>query len=121
MARTVSSFTFAGRQANKIDFSAWADGQIWQLVEGEDFSIEAKKVAGKARTWAKNNGKSVQVSVVKIDGDKNAVMVKFSPLVPATPAEAAALAAPPADAAPAAVNGEPEKKAKARSAKKSGR
>lgn len=75
MAKVVQNFLFRG--GIDIDFSQWADGQIWLLTKGEDFDCEPKQAVSKARNWAKANDKTVQTS---IGADKSTVYVQFKPL-----------------------------------------
>lgn len=44
----------------QFDFSAWADGQAWKFVKGEDYESRTDTFRGNVRRWAKANGYEVE-------------------------------------------------------------
>ncbi len=76
MAKKLDKFEFRsfGTSGNSYPWNDWADGNIWQLTKGEDFTAKPQTVAQQARKWAKTNGFKVHVSAEK-DGDK--VVLQF--------------------------------------------
>ncbi|WP_027006158.1 hypothetical protein [Conexibacter woesei] len=40
----------------KFDFSAWADGQAWKFVKGEDYSSSTETFRYNIRRWARDHG-----------------------------------------------------------------
>lgn len=41
---------------SKFDFTAWADGQAWRFVKGEDYESSTESFRYNVRRWAKANG-----------------------------------------------------------------
>jgi len=76
MAKKLDSYEFRsfGTSGSSYPWDDWADGSIWQLTKGEDFTAKPQTVAQQARKWAKANGFKVHVSAEK-DGDK--VVLQF--------------------------------------------
>jgi len=56
-----------------VDWSAFADGQVWELTQGEDFHQEPHRANRAARQWAANHGYRCQAH--KQDEDK--IRVRF--------------------------------------------
>jgi hypothetical protein len=40
----------------KFDFMAWADGQAWKFVKGEDYSSSTETFRYNIRRWARDHG-----------------------------------------------------------------
>ena len=45
---------------SKFDFTAWADGQAWRFVKGEDYDSSTESFRYNVRRWAKANGYDVE-------------------------------------------------------------
>ena len=41
---------------SKFDFTAWADGQAWKFVKGEDYASSTETFRYNIRRWARDNG-----------------------------------------------------------------
>jgi hypothetical protein len=41
---------------SKFDFTAWADGQAWKFVKGEDYMSSTETFRYNVRRWARHNG-----------------------------------------------------------------
>jgi len=41
---------------SRFDFSAWADGQAWKFVKGEDYTSSTETFRYNLRRWARANG-----------------------------------------------------------------
>jgi hypothetical protein len=74
----------------RFDFSAWADGQAWKFVKGEDYDSSTQTFRYNVRRWAKANGADVEIRPYPaLDDDGNplpaskadavAVGVRFTP------------------------------------------
>jgi hypothetical protein len=46
---------------SKFDFTAWADGQAWKFVKGEDYNSSTETFRYNIRRWAKDNGFEAEV------------------------------------------------------------
>jgi hypothetical protein len=46
---------------SKFDFTAWADGQAWKFVKGEDYESSTETFRYNIRRWAKDNGFEAEV------------------------------------------------------------
>lgn len=53
--------------ATVVDWSQWADGQWWELTQGEDFEQTATKAGYAIRSWARRRGLRSHVRVSKDD------------------------------------------------------
>jgi hypothetical protein len=60
-----------------IDWSQFADGQVWELVKGEDFQQEPARANRAARQWASNHGYHCQAHK---EGPEK-IRVKFTKVV----------------------------------------
>ncbi len=50
------------RLARGYDWDSWFDGQLWELEQGDDFSVAPESFAATARQTAKKRGVSIRVS-----------------------------------------------------------
>ncbi|MEN3281510.1 MAG: hypothetical protein V7607_2650 [Solirubrobacteraceae bacterium] len=50
----------ARRSRSKFDFAAWADGQAWKFVRGEDYESSTETFRYNVRRWAKAHGYAVE-------------------------------------------------------------
>jgi hypothetical protein len=81
---------------SKFDFTAWADGQAWKFVKGEDYLSSTETFRYNVRRWARQHGYDTELRPYPaVDRDGNAL--------PLTKADAVALGIVlrPAGAAPA--------------------
>lgn len=62
MAKVLKSFDFSESGHSKYPWDQWADGRIWQLRAGEDFTASVPSFRVAAGTWARRNGRKVRIS-----------------------------------------------------------
>src|SRR3954452_18866900 len=46
---------------SKFDFAAWADGQAWKFVKGEDYDSSTETFRYNVRRWARAHGYEVEL------------------------------------------------------------
>jgi len=62
MASRVSTFSAkAPRSAIRYPWREWADGTIWRITRGEDFTCDTKSMKGLIRVHAWRTGRRVRV------------------------------------------------------------
>ena len=49
------------KSRTRFDFTAWADGQAWMFVKGEDYTSSTETFRYNVRRWARRNGYEVDV------------------------------------------------------------
>src|SRR3954464_3448651 len=49
------------RPRTKFDFAAWADGQAWKFVKGEDYDSSTETFRYNIRRWARERGYDVEL------------------------------------------------------------
>lgn len=75
MARVIEQFT-ASTRATKYP-EEWLNGQIWELVSGEDFTGPTPSLRSALYGMAKRRGGSVVTRTLKAAGEPDVVQVQF--------------------------------------------
>lgn len=75
MARTLDSFPRAEGTA-RYPWDRWLDGQVWELVAGEDFTSKLRTFAQNAHLQARKRGGRVRTKEIR-SGDRAAIVIQF--------------------------------------------
>lgn len=67
MAQKVQSFPKATRRS-KYDVTTWFNGEVWKLIQGEDFDVPVASFRGSLYNQAKKKGFEIQTSVDSSNG-----------------------------------------------------
>ena len=60
------------------DFSPYVDGDPWELVQGEDFTVQLTTVYQAAQKYAKDNGYDLDYKITKAaDDEPGRIAVRF--------------------------------------------
>ena len=63
MAKVLGSFDFQQSESKtKYPWHKWSDGQIWELVEGEDYLVSYGSMRSMIHMRAKRDSRSVRVN-----------------------------------------------------------
>ena len=75
MARVISSFPPATTRT-RYPWDQWLDGQVWELVAGEDFTAKPETIRQSASSQATKRGGRVKTRLIE-DGERQMVVVQF--------------------------------------------
>lgn len=77
MAKTISEFPTATRRS-KYDVDQWFNGEIWELLKGEDFHVPIASFRGSMYNQAAKKGFEIQTSAVNSNG-RTALILQATP------------------------------------------
>jgi hypothetical protein len=75
MARVIDGFPAAATHS-RYPWDQWLDGQVWELVAGEDFTSKPETIRQNAAVQAQRRGGNVKTRLVD-DGDRQIVIVQM--------------------------------------------
>lgn len=66
MAKVLKSFDFKTgvASASKYPWNEWLDGRIWEITQGEDYSIKPISMAQNVWKAARDNGKASKIKII---------------------------------------------------------
>lgn len=71
MAEKLKDYDFSGcGRTGLYPFNEWADGSIYRLRRGEDFTISAKGMSSGLGKWARKNG---YLATIHVESDEAVV------------------------------------------------
>ena len=75
MARVIDSFPATSTQS-RYPWDQWLDGQVWELVAGEDFTSKPETIRQNAAVQATKRGGNVKTRLVA-DGERQIVVLQM--------------------------------------------
>lgn len=75
MAHKIAQFPTASRRS-KYDVDTWFDGNIWKLIQGEDFNVPIASFRGSLYNQANKKGFAIRTSVDTKDGVTALIVAK---------------------------------------------
>lgn len=75
MAHKVAAFPTATRRS-KYDVNTWFNGEIWKLIQGEDFTVPVPSFRGSLYNQANKKGFEIETRVLSEDDGTVALFVQ---------------------------------------------
>jgi hypothetical protein len=76
VARTIQQFpTLPG--ISRYPWTEWLDGQVWELIPGEDFRAKVGTFKQMAQTQARKRGGRVQTRQRSVNGSSPTLVIQF--------------------------------------------
>lgn len=76
MARKLEAFPEGTRTVSRYPWDEWLDGDVWELVQGEDYTIKSKSLRSNGQVVARKMGGRMRCA--EFDGGKRMV-IQFIP------------------------------------------